>query len=64
MELSKEWYRQETIDSEEDKFHRPLGDEQAFLMLSVQEILTLYARIAKTRNLLQQKGLAYFHAIR
>lgn len=30
MELSKEWYRQETIDSEEDKFHRPLGDEQAF----------------------------------
>lgn len=30
MELSKEWYRQETIDSEEDKFHRPLGDEQSF----------------------------------
>lgn len=30
MELLQEWYAQETKDSEEEKFHRPLSDEQLF----------------------------------
>lgn len=30
MRLQQEWYIQETKDSENEKFHRPLNDEQAF----------------------------------
>ena len=30
MELLKEWYVQETKDSEEENLHRPLNDEQTF----------------------------------
>lgn len=30
MDLLQEWYAQETKDSEEEKFHRPLNDEQLF----------------------------------
>ena len=30
MRLLQEWYTQETLDSEEEKFHRPLSDEQLF----------------------------------
>lgn len=30
MGLLQEWYIQEAIDNEEEKFHRPLSDEQLF----------------------------------
>ena len=30
MELLQEWYMQETKDSEEEKFHRPIGEERLF----------------------------------
>ncbi|MDE7044049.1 MAG: AraC family transcriptional regulator, partial [Acetatifactor sp.] len=30
MGISQEWYMQEVADSEEEKFHRPLNEEQLF----------------------------------
>lgn len=57
MGLLQEWYIQEAIDNEEEKFHRPLSDEQLFFMLSVREILTLYAKTVSKRNLPRPKGL-------
>lgn len=60
MRLLEEWYAQETKDSEEEIFHRPLSDEQLFFMLSVPEILILFVKTANNRNSPKQKVLAFF----
>lgn len=49
MELLQEWYMQETKDSEEEKFHRPIGEERLFLMLSAMETLNLSVGIVSKK---------------
>ena len=60
MGLLQEWYVQETKDSEEEKTHRPLNDEQLFSMPSAPATLISYAKTAGSRNLPKRKGWVSF----
>ena len=63
MELLQEWYMQETKDSEEEKFHRPIGEERLFFMLSAMETLNLSVGIVSKKSSPKPMGWASFPGI-
>ena len=64
MGLLQEWYTQETRDSEEEKFHRPLNDEQLFFHAVSSGDIDFVRQNCKEKSLSKQKASGFFHAIR
>ena len=64
MGLLQEWYVQETRASEEEKFHRPINDEQLFFHAVSSGVLTSCAKTAWKKNLAKRKALESCPVIR
>ena len=63
MELLQEWYMQETKDSEEEKFHRPIGEERLFFNAVSNGDLEFVRRNCKQKSSPKPMGWASFPGI-
>lgn len=57
MELLQEWYMQETKDSEEEKFHRPIGEERLFFNAVSNGDLDFVRRNCKQKKFAETDGV-------
>ncbi|MDE6913391.1 MAG: AraC family transcriptional regulator [Lachnospiraceae bacterium] len=57
MGLLQEWYTQETRDSEEEKFHRPLNDEQLFFHAVSSGDIDFVRQNCKEKKFVQTEGV-------